>query len=74
VVGRQGDQIKVRLAAPPVDGAANEALIALLAGLLAVARSAIRIKSGATSRRKTVVVAGVTLEEARCLLTEKPRR
>ena len=57
--GIHGDALRVRLAAPPVDGAANAALIALLAAELGVARNAIRITSGASSRTKVVEVAGI---------------
>ena len=55
-----GDALKVRLGAAPVDGAANEALISLLAEELAVSRRAIRIVSGKASRRKLVQVDGIT--------------
>jgi len=51
--------MKVRLAAPPVDGAANEALVELIARSLDVPRRAVRIASGASSRAKTVEVEGV---------------
>ena len=54
-----GDALRVRLAAPPVDGAANDALVDLLADELDVARRAIRIVSGGTSRSKLVQVDGV---------------
>lgn len=64
VVGLHGDAIRVRLAAPPVDGAANEALIALLADVLGVAKSAVRIRTGLTGRGKSVEVQGVSLAEA----------
>lgn len=49
----------MRLSAPPVDGAANDALVDLLATELAVARRNVSIVSGASSRSKTVAVAGV---------------
>lgn len=62
IVGLHGDALKVRLAAPPVDGAANEALIELLADALGIARTAVRIISGATSRGKVVEVDGVNVE------------
>jgi uncharacterized protein (TIGR00251 family) len=55
--------IKARLTAPPVDGAANEALIALLAERLSVPRRTITIVRGATSRQKTVEIAGMTQED-----------
>lgn len=56
-------QLKARLTAPPVDGAANEALIALLAEQLNVPRRTITIVRGATSRQKTVEIAGLSLED-----------
>ena len=49
----------MRLQAPPVDGAANAALVDLLAGSLGVPRRAVRIVAGASSRSKTVDVDGV---------------
>jgi len=60
IVGVHGDAMKVRLSAPPVDGAANDALVELIAGALGVARRAVRIISGASSRSKVVEVEGVT--------------
>ena len=56
IVGRHGEAIKIQVHAPPVDGAANAALIALLAETLAVPRRAIRIVHGATSREKLVEI------------------
>lgn len=55
--------IKAHLQAAPVDGAANKALIELLADHLAIPRRAITIVRGATSRQKTIEIEGVTLEE-----------
>lgn len=60
VAGRHGDAIRIRVAAPPVDGAANAELVRFLAERLGVPRAAVRIASGAASRRKTVEVLGVT--------------
>ena len=54
VVGLHDNALKVRRAAPPVDGAANEELIKLFAKLLEVARADIEILSGASSRQKVV--------------------
>jgi hypothetical protein len=64
VVGLRGDEIRVRIAAPPVDGAANDALVRFLAERLGVPRSAIRLVSGRSGRRKVVEVAGVMAPEA----------
>jgi uncharacterized protein (TIGR00251 family) len=60
IVGVHGDAMKVRLSAPPVDGAANEALVELIANVLGVGRRAVRIVSGETSRSKVVEVEGVS--------------
>lgn len=54
-----GDRLKVQLTAPPVDGAANEALRAFLGKALGVAKSRIEIVRGETSRKKTLRVEGV---------------
>ena len=56
--------LSIRLAAPPVDGAANKALTVFLAGALGVSRSSVRIVSGETSRLKIVEVTGVTADLA----------
>ena len=52
--------LRVRVAAPPVEDAANHVLIRLIATELGVSRSAVRIVAGATARRKTLVVEGPT--------------
>jgi uncharacterized protein len=70
IAGVHGDAIKVRLAAPPVDGAANVALVELLAEALGVARGAVRVVTGATSRGKVVEVDGVDVENIRRLARE----
>jgi uncharacterized protein (TIGR00251 family) len=57
------DSLKVRLTAPPVDGAANEALQELLAKRLALPKHAISIVRGTTSRQKVVEIAGLTLAD-----------
>ena len=67
IVGLHGAALKVRLQAPPVDGAANEALVALLAERLGVARRAVRVVAGASSRAKTVEVDGTTEDAVRAL-------
>ena len=54
-----GDRIKLAVTAPPVDGEANAAVIELVARALGVARGAVTVTSGLSSRRKTVTVRGV---------------
>ena len=65
--------LRVRVMAPPVDGAANAALIQLLAKRLGIAKSKISLISGATARNKVVEVEGVT-EAAVRKLTWHPGR
>ena len=57
-VGEDG-ALRVRVAAPPVDSAANDALCRLLARELDIARTDIRVASGASARRKVVAVAAI---------------
>lgn len=56
--GLHGDAHKIRLAAPPVDGKANDALIAFLADAFGVRQRDVTIASGASSRRKIVRISG----------------
>mgnify|MGYP003338311304 CR=1 FL=1 len=64
IAGMHGDALKVQVSAPPVDAAANEAVVALVAELLGVPRSAVGIIRGATSRTKVVRAHGVTVSAA----------
>lgn len=58
VAGLHGDALKIRLAAPPVDGKANECLLRALADWFDVPLRAVSLKSGETSRRKVVEIRG----------------
>jgi uncharacterized protein (TIGR00251 family) len=62
-----GDRLRVGVAAPPVDGKANEAVVRTLAEALGVARSAVEIVRGETGRRKTVRVRGVAAAQVAAL-------
>lgn len=66
--GAHAGALKVRLAAAPVDGAANDALIELLAESLEVPKRAVTIVSGETSRTKVVEVQGVDVARVRGLV------
>ena len=70
IVGPYGTALKIRLQAPPVDGAANAALVLFLADLLGVSRGSIRIISGESSRDKVVEIAGIDVEDVRALAEE----
>ena len=58
ITGLHGEALKIRLAAPPVDGKANAALIAFLAKACGVSKSAVELVSGDTCRAKRVRVSG----------------
>ena len=58
-----GDELKIKVTAPPVDAAANEAVIKLLAETLDCAKSKIQITKGQTSRHKTIFISGVGASE-----------
>jgi uncharacterized protein (TIGR00251 family) len=66
--GERDGALVVRLAAPPVEGAANDALIDFFARALGVPRRAVRIVSGERSRNKRVAIAGVADGQIRALL------
>jgi len=63
--GLHGDCLKIRLTSPPVDGKANNALIAFLADILDISKSDLRIESGLQSRRKVVRITGCDEEFVR---------
>jgi uncharacterized protein (TIGR00251 family) len=65
VSGEREGALVVRLTAPPVEGAANEALARFLGKMLGVAPSAVRVVSGATGRNKVVRVDGLDAATAR---------
>ena len=67
-VGLHGHAVKIRVAAPPSDGAANEELCRFLARLCQVPSSAVAILSGAGSRQKRVLVKGRSAEQVRAQL------
>jgi uncharacterized protein (TIGR00251 family) len=68
VAGVAAGRLRIRLAAPPVEGAANEELVRFLARALGVPRSAVAVTAGAAGRRKTVLVRGIAAAAVRDLL------
>lgn len=68
VQGLHGDAVKIRLRSPPVDGKANDALVAFLSRLLDVPARAFTIVSGLSSRRKRLAINGVTEAAVRARL------
>ncbi len=67
--GRLGDAWKLDLAAPPVDGKANEECVRYLAEWAGVPRARVRIVSGATARRKVVEIEGMAQADAEARLS-----
>jgi uncharacterized protein YggU (UPF0235/DUF167 family) len=71
----EGLTLEVALAAAPVDGAANAALLELLAELLAIRASALRLVVGKSSKQKVVEVAGMSAADAAARLSRaEPRK
>lgn len=68
IAGLHGDALKIRLAAPPVDGKANACLIGFIAERLGVAKSAVCLVSGDTSRAKRLRIDGVDAVRAQASL------
>jgi uncharacterized protein len=73
VAGMHGDAWKIRVAAPPVDNAANAELIEFIASKLGLPKRNIRVVAGGTGRRKIVEIVGVSLEAVTAALTEEVR-
>jgi uncharacterized protein len=71
IVGEHDGALKVKLASPPVDGAANDELVKLLAKGFGVPRSAVEIVSGHASKTKTVRVRGAAQDEIAAVLQQK---
>lgn len=70
VAGRHGSDLKIRVAAPPIDQAANQALLAFIAQRLGVRQRDIRLIAGATSRRKVLEIEGITADQLQVLLAD----
>jgi uncharacterized protein len=74
VVGRHGEAWKLRVAAPPEDGRANDAVTTLLASVLDLPKNSVLLVSGHGSRDKTVELDGLDLAEAERRLTAAAAR
>lgn len=68
IVGELDGAVKVRVASPPVDGAANTEIVKFLSKRIGVARSSVEIVSGLTSKTKRIRIIGVTAEALRAAL------
>jgi uncharacterized protein len=65
IAGLHGEALKIRLAAPPVDGKANACLVGFLANRFGIAKAAVELLSGESSRAKRVRIAGVDPAQVR---------
>ena len=70
VAGLHGDALKIRIAAPPVEGKANDALAAFVAKAIGVPRRAVSIVKGESSREKLLLIADSAIDPNRLLLQE----
>lgn len=70
--GLHGDALKIRLAAPPADGKANDALIKFIAETLRLPKSAVNLISGQSSRRKVLEVIGTETARVLALAANQP--
>ena len=70
IVGELGAELKVQLAAPPVDGEANEALVELFARLFKIPKRQVELLSGATSRSKRLRVEGLDSTAAQAAMKD----
>jgi uncharacterized protein len=64
IVGRHGGALKIRVAAPPVDGAANDELVRFLAERLGVRRAQVRVAAGVAGRDKRIAIHGLDASTA----------
>jgi len=71
ITGRRGDALCVKITAPPVEGAANEAVVRFMAEVLGVRKSHVRIVAGEKSREKTLSIDGLSDEEVRSKVRER---
>ncbi|MFT3743468.1 MAG: DUF167 domain-containing protein [Pyrinomonadaceae bacterium] len=74
IAGEHDGSLKVRISAPPVDGAANAEIVRLFAKLLGVSKSSVEIVSGETSKNKRIRVSGLTATQFTERIKMKPNR
>ena len=69
IAGLHGEALKIRLAAPPIEGRANEALLKFIAGLFDVPLRQVELRQGGQSRHKVVAIVGSKVEPESLLKT-----
>lgn len=72
ITGFYGDALKIRLASPPIDGRANEALLNFLARLFDVPQRQVSLKRGNKSRHKKVVISGSNIKPLSIVKNNRP--
>jgi uncharacterized protein (TIGR00251 family) len=70
VIGKVGDDWKIAITAPPIEGRANEASVAFLSKILGCAKRNVELVNGQKSRSKTFEIAGLTADEVEARLAE----
>lgn len=70
IVGEMGGNLRVRISAPPVDGAANDEIVKVLAKAFGVAKTSVSILSGQTSKTKRIRISGATAKQLQVLAGE----
>lgn len=70
-VGVHGDALKFRVAAPPVDGAANDALCAYLARRFGLVKTSVTVQTGRGARRKRILLRGISVERVASVLATR---
>lgn len=68
IVGWEGDELKIRIKAPPHEGEANEELIRFLSKIWKIPKTLLSIESGLASRHKKILIQGVSLERIKTLI------
>jgi uncharacterized protein (TIGR00251 family) len=71
LVGCQGDYVKIKITAPPVDGRANEECIRFLADVLGVKKDQVHIVSGLKAKKKTIAIQGLTIKDLEEVLSAR---
>lgn len=71
ICGYLDDALKIRLTAPPVDGAANEAVVSFFAKLFRLSKSQVEIISGHTGRNKVLKIKNISLDQAKGILPKE---
>jgi uncharacterized protein (TIGR00251 family) len=70
IVGQHGELLKIRIQAPPIDGKANAEIVRYLSEFFKISKSSVQVLKGDSSKQKTIVIVGVSLEDVESLLSK----